>query len=51
VEAFGQQQGRAGLEPVHSRGNADRRGLERLLERSQIEGELDNRMCQVFEIH
>ena len=51
AQPLGEQKRRAGLEPVHAGVDADRRRLERFVERREIERELDDRVFQVIEIH
>ena len=43
AQALGEEQRRAGLEPVHAGLDRDRRRLERLVERREIERNLNDR--------
>ena len=51
AEAFGEEQGRAGLEPVDAGVDRDRGRLERLVERRQVERDLNDRERELGEIH
>jgi hypothetical protein len=46
VKSVGEQQRRAGLEPVHARFDGDRSGLDRFVNRRQVQRQLDDWMLQ-----
>ena len=51
AQAVSQEERRAGFEPVHAGRDADVRGREGLLQRCQIQRELDDRESQVVQVH
>ena len=49
VQPFGEEQRRAGFQPVDAGLDGDGGGLDRFVERGEIERELDDRILQVIE--
>ena len=50
-QAVREQERRSRLEPVHTRGHADCGCLQCFVEEDQVEGELDDGVGEVVEIH
>ena len=51
AQPFREEQRRAGFQPVHPGGDPDGGGLDRFVERDQVERQLNDRVGEVIQIH